>query len=84
MPATQTKSATLEDLRPLLTVRTFHALAQAQRQGAADVLAWSDADLLRVWHFGLGCLRDVRQAQAVWRQAHPLSWDEAHPLHQEP
>ena len=76
--------ATLEDLRDLLTVRTFRALRNAQTMGAPDVLRWSDGDLLRVWHFGRVCLCDLRQAQATWRQAHPLSFDAGHPLHQEP
>ena len=76
--------ATLEDLRALLTVRTFHALRRAQQRAQTDVLRWSDREVLRVYDFGRGCLRDLRRAQAAWRQAHPLTWDEGHPLHQEP
>ena len=76
--------ATLEDLRALLTIRTFQALLHGQRGTEQDVLRCSDREVLRLPNFGRWCLRDLRRAQAAWRQAHPLTWDEGHPLHQEP
>lgn len=76
--------ATLDDLRDLLTVRTFNALRGHQHVHGEDGLRLSDREVLRVRNFGRVCLRDLRHAQAAWRQAHPLTWDEGHPLHQEP